>query len=528
MTRSKLTPFSLDQQMPMLLDEEDVRAATLLNAQEHNRTSVYNVAGYQPIHEELSHIPVEISGTLPLDLEGTYLRNGTNIQFTPNNIRLHAFAGAAMVHQIQISGGKATYSNFYVRTPRFEIERKVGRGMFIEFSDIAGSGAAALAKTESLSRKVKQGLLPAFSQYELTPGSTSVRYHSGHLYCLQETGYAFVLDARCDEKGRLVLDGRGRLETWDGEWEGPFSAHPRFDPITGDMYNLSLDDKSRIVAGHITKGMRHSQESFKQTEGSMGWLHDFFLTENFIVFPDVSMRRDLAGLTKEAGSIFAFDHKYHMRWGVLPRKPKGGDDIRWFSTQKPSTIWHVINAWEETGRNGVQCIKLFSPCFDDYPSDVPIHSPAEPPAKIKTWTLNLDIGSVTDEETLLDHHYERPSINLDYVGRPSRYCYLLDEECDGYMGKGVLKYDMIHKKEVAYLSYGEMYGGEALFVAKENAESEDDGYLLDILMDAQKSDLIVIDALTMKEIARLRLPQRVPFGVHAAWLTSEEVASLVQ
>jgi carotenoid cleavage dioxygenase-like enzyme len=128
---------------------------------------------------------------------------------------------------------------------------------------------------------------------------------------------------------------------------------------------------------------------------------------------------------------------------------------------------------------------------------------------------------------LLDYHYERPSLNLGYVGRLSRYCYLLDEECDGYMGKGALKYDMIDKKQAGYISYGEMYGGEALFVPRSNARSEDDGYLLDVLMTGERSDPIVVDASMMKEVARLRLPQRVPFGVHATWLRSNEAASLV-
>lgn len=71
-----------------------------------------------------------------------------------------------------------------------------------------------------------------------------------------------------------------------------------------------------------------------------------------------------------------------------------------------------------------------------------------------------------------------------------------------------------------------MYGGEAYFVPRENPSSEDDGYLLDILMTGDHSDLVVLDALSMTELARLHLPQRVPFGVHATWLTSEEVSNL--
>jgi carotenoid cleavage dioxygenase-like enzyme len=58
----------------------------------------------------------------------------------------------------------------------------------------------------------------------------------------------------------------------------------------------------------------------------------------------------------------------------------------------------------------------------------------------------------------------------------------------------------------------------ALFVPKTGANGEDDGYLLDLLMGDTDAALVIIDASTMQEVARLHLPQRVPFGVHACWL----------
>lgn len=87
---------------------------------------MYNVPGYRPVRTELAHAPVRVTGELSADLEGACLRNGTNSQFDNGCIRLHAFSAAGMVHQIQISSGSATYSNSYVRTPRFEAERAAG------------------------------------------------------------------------------------------------------------------------------------------------------------------------------------------------------------------------------------------------------------------------------------------------------------------------------------------------------------------------------------------------------------------
>ena len=95
------------------------------------------------------------------------------------------------------------------------------------------------------------------------------------------------------------------------------------------------------------------------------------------------------------------------------------------------------------------------------------------------------------------------------------------------MGKGVLKYDLINEKEVGYFDYGEFFGGEALFVAKASAADEDDGYLLELLMADARAEMVILDAKSMKELARLHLPQRVPFGVHACWLDEQMLGELV-
>jgi carotenoid cleavage dioxygenase-like enzyme len=509
------------------IEEEERRIDAALDLENHNRDSVYNVPGYRPVRRELAHAPVRVTGELPADLEGAYLRNGTNSQFDNGHIRLHAFSAAGMVHQIQISSGSATYSNSYVRTPRFEAERAAGRESYPEFSDLV-SGRPGADRIALVEEKIRQGLIPALGPFERTPGSTSIRYHHGRLYCLQETGYAFVLDTRVED-GRLIVDGSGRLETWAGEWEGPFSAHPRINPDNGDVYNLSVEPSGQIIAGLLHKGEVAAQQVVhRQTPptGQMGWLHDFFLTDNHLVFPDISVRRDPGGLLGPEGSAFRHDPNHRLRWGVLPRDFGPDTEVRWFTTGQAGTIWHVINAWERQGPRGSREIVLYSPVFPSYPSSVPIHTPEEPPAQVRTWVLDLDTGQITDDRLLLDHGYERPSLNLNHVGRASRYCYLLDEHGDGYMGKGVLKYDLVEEEELGYLDYGDMYGGEALFVPRPTASSEDDGYLLDLLMDDHRAELVVIDARTMTELARLHLPQRVPFGVHATWLDSAEIATL--
>ena len=43
------------------------------------------------------------------------------------------------------------------------------------------------------------------------------------------------------------------------------------------------------------------------------------------------------------------------------------------------------------------------------------------------------------------------------------------------MARGVMKYDMVYERELAYFNYGEFYGGEALFVLRKNGSSKDSG-----------------------------------------------------
>jgi len=170
---------------------------------------------------------------------------------------------------------------------------------------------------------------------------------------------------------------------------------------------------------------------------------------------------------------------------------------------------------------------LFAPVFHSYPSNVPIHSSEEPDAKLYKFRLNLDTGEVTEQRCLVDHFYERPSYNTDYIGKPSQFSYLLDEGgAGGIMGKGIMKYDLINEQDVKYFDYGDYRGGEALFVAKENCQAEDDGYLIDLLSHEENSYLVIIDASTMEEIAKLHIPQRVPYGVHACWLDENKISTL--
>ena len=80
------------------------------------------------------------------------------------------------------------------------------------------------------------------------------------------------------------------------------------------------------------------------------------------------------------------------------------------------------------------------------------------------------------------------------------------------------------------------YAQEPRFVPRHNGSCEDDGYLLSYVFDESqlgpdgecgkdaKSELWVIDAKGMKDVlARVNLPQRVPYGLHGNWFEEREI-----
>lgn len=496
-----------------------------LGAVLHNEGGAYGHWGFKSVHDELDDVPVTIVGTLPTDLEGIYIRNGTNPQFNPMGARYQMFDGPGMLHQVHLKNGKATYSNSYVRTKRFQYEREVGREVYMTMGEMLTGGQAALDKWEWLKTQFSEGALEDLKFFG-TGNGTAIQFHSGRLYTFNEAGYPFVLNTRAKDE-RLIIDGSGHHENWNGRLPGPFSAHPAIDPASGDMYSVATNRyDGSITIVQISKGELVRALSYQQAPNHMAWIHECCITDNYIIFADISMRVDREGLRCEGGSMYYFDPDYKMRFGVLPRDFDQNTDIKWISTDAPGVIWHLVNAWEERQADGSNNIILFAPRFADYPAHVPIHTPEETHSYLTKWIIDPVEGKILEDRVLLPWGYERNSFNVGMRGKPNRFCYLLDEQRDGYMGKGALKYDYIEERELKYVSYGHSYGGEPLFIPKEGAVAEDDGYVFDLLMQQDKAEVLVLDAKTMDEVCRLQLPRRVPFGVHAVWLDETKVAQL--
>ena len=127
-----------------------------------------------------------------------------------------------------------------------------------------------------------------------------------------------------------------------------------------------------------------------------------------------------------------------------------------------------------------------------------------------------------------------PTINPLYVGRPFRfvYCSLLDYQEPNHAPFlfGCYKFDL-HTGRFREQIWGKgCLGGETLFVPRQKARSEDDGYLLVLVNNVplRRTELRMYDALTLGNpnclVATIACPRRiVPLGTHGLWVSEDEV-----
>ena len=171
------------------------------------RLNPYLAGNFAPVASEEDCFDLPITGEIPGDLHGAFYRNGPNPQFAPRDPNHHWFAGDGMVHGFFVEGGKVSYRNRYVRTPKWTVEHAAGRSLFGTFGNPATTEPQMIGQPSGVA-------------------NTNIVWHAGKLLALDEGHQPFEMDP-------VTLASRGYLDyAGDGN---RFTAHPKLDPKTGEM-----------------------------------------------------------------------------------------------------------------------------------------------------------------------------------------------------------------------------------------------------------------------------------------------------
>ncbi|MBJ7330948.1 MAG: carotenoid oxygenase family protein, partial [Solirubrobacteraceae bacterium] len=174
---------------------------------------------FEALEVEHDYVVEEAEGALPEGLVGTLYRNGPGRLEVGGQPLGHMFDGDGMLSMFAFDGsGDVTYRNRYVRTSHY----------------LAGRHSDG-APMRGLGTLKPGGPLANALRLPVNVANTSVVMHGGELLALWEGGKPHALDPdTLETKG--VYDYDGELK-----WLGAFSAHPKIDPLTGELFNFGID-----------------------------------------------------------------------------------------------------------------------------------------------------------------------------------------------------------------------------------------------------------------------------------------------
>ncbi|WP_066372857.1 carotenoid oxygenase family protein [Herbidospora mongoliensis] len=469
---------------------------------ESGEDNPYLLGVYAPVHEEITADDLTVIGEIPRDLNGVYLRNGPNARF-PMRGRYHWFDGDGMVHAMHFENGTARYRNRWVRTKAFEAESTAGRALWTGVME--NPKANPFGNTRGLNLK--------------DSSNTDIVFHQGRLLTTWYLcGQPYTMDP-------LSLETLG-MQTFLYTLTGDVMAHPKVDERTGELFWFDYGPKPPFLRYGVI-GPQGTVDHVVDLDLPGARLpHDMAITDRYAVLMDLPLFQDLDA-ARQGRYKLTFDRSLPSRFGVIPKRGRA-DQIRWFEA-KPCYIYHVVNAWEEGDEIVMDVCRVGRPAPAGTGSALArMISYLKLDARMYRYRFDLTTGATSEEYVDGDHNTEFPSIDQRLTGQKSRYAYNVSvKQAPTNLFDGLVKYDNLTGAKQTYY-YGEhRYGSEAPFAPRDNAQGEDDGYLVSFVTDEreQRSEVQILDAsdITKGPVARVLLPQRVPLGFHATWVRGDQL-----
>ncbi|ANK80086.1 MAG: carotenoid oxygenase [Rhizobiales bacterium NRL2] len=453
---------------------------------------------YAPLLMEADAPDLVVRGAIPPELDGTLFRIGPNPQYPPRDRQHHWFAGDGMVHAFRIRDGRVGWSNRWVRTPKFELERAAGEALFGTFGNPLTSADEARGKDSGLA-------------------NTNIVWHGGRLLALEEAHPPFEMNpADLASKGYFDFDG--------GLTGGRMTAHPKIDPATGEMlffgYSVGGYFTDRLSYHVVDAGGNVTQAAaFDAPYAAM--IHDFIVTEGHVVFPVLpltgSLERAMAGRPP-----FAWEPDKPGWLGVLKRG-QHPEMTHWIEIP-PCYVFHPMNAFEREGRIVADVMKYdAAPLFphaDGTPGD-----PATATARLVRWTIDPAHDEVK-EQVLDDRPGEFPRFDERRAGLGYRHGWFaaVEQRRKGDRGNWteIVHADLESGRRTVFSDGEAHHVSEPVFVPRAPDAAEGDGWVLFNVYRAEqnRSDLVILNARDVdgEPVAVAEIPCRVPHGFHGNWV----------
>ena len=462
----------------------------------------------EAVTDEVEGLLEVVEGAVPTGLRGVLFRNGPGRMEVHGQRYGHPFDGDGHLNRFAFTERGVVYRNRYVRTREFLEEEAARKILYRNF----GTNIPGGFHKNLLRMRFKNA------------ANTSVVMHAGRLHALWEGGVPHRIDPRSLDT--LARDDLGGALRNDGNFverllapELPYSAHPRLDPATGELFNFG-------VASGKTPGLmlyQLSPEGVCVRRERLGlsakaFIHDFTLTPNHRIFFHTPVAFDTArmmlGMVTPVDSLHPTGEPTQIL--LLPRR---GTQVRSFAA-RPCFIFHFTNAFEDGAHVVIDAARMDSLPGSGVAAKLLAGNAGKfPSPRLTRYILDTRSGAV-EERQLTEHPSELPTINPAYWTLPHRYSWSLGHiGHDGPYATGILKVDA-ETRSSDFRDFAPLLTGEPIFVPRPGSSAEDDGWLLSMCYDphAHTGELFVLDAADLSTVCRARMPHHSPLGFHGTWV----------
>jgi carotenoid cleavage dioxygenase-like enzyme len=451
--------------------------------------------GFRSLSTEVTDEPLPVEGTIPGWLSGTLVRNGPG-KFEVGQTRVnHWFDGLAMLRKFELGGGEVSLTNRFLRTEAYRDAR-------------AGRAVGQFATDESGWRKVA-GWLGRLGPPEPTDNANvHVARMDGDLVALTEVPRWIAVDGDS-------LATRGEVRFADDLDLDMTTAHLRRDPAAGEYLGFGLRFGSRHAyeVFRIPDGTRHRERIATIPTANPAYIHDCALTEQHVVLAETPLRieavRALSPATEGFLDLLEWHPELGTRFLVVDRET---GTVVAEPTGPPVFAFHVVNAFEDGGDVVLDLIDYADHGIVDALRLDALEREGfagVPAGRLVRYRLNN--GSLRRERRHTG--MELPTVPRAVRAREYRYAY--GQATDRAGANGLVKVD-VETGEAREWWEDDLYVEEPRVVRRPDAEREDDGVILApaLDVDGEHTVLLVLDATSLEERARARLPHCHPFGFH--------------
>lgn len=469
-----------------------------------------------PVGIEWSARNLDVVGVIPAEIEGAFFRAVPDPAHPPMFKDDIVLSGDGMVAKFTIRGGTVDYAIRYVETERYALEREARRAL---------SGQYRNPFTDD----------PSVVGRDRTVANTTPVWHGGRLFMTKEDGLGYEVDPD-------TLETIGRWDYHGAFTSQTFTAHPRVDPVTGEMFFFGYEADglcSTKIAYAIADrdGNLVREQWFDQPYCST--IHDFAITENYAIFPIFPTTADLDRL--EAGGAHWAHRQDLDSWvGIMPRYGKV-EEMRWFKGRPGISAFHLVNAYEEGDLLHLDLCLSDTNAFGFMREAGGIQrDQRDIGGGLTRWTFDMAKPGEAYEERLLGPPGDMPRLRDADQGRPYRAAWYLSMNPQGGPplpgGPVGAAFNALLRIEPGNGRI-DMMGLEPGMAISEpvhvpSAQADHEGWLLTVvdrqtgLVDFQ-SELWVVDAgaIAAGPVARVPMPLPMRAQVHGAWVSAAQLAA---